>query len=162
MIAVATVVNLFVSIGLWITTRDSVDVARHVFEAANRPYIGIEGIFVHNDSQKKDLSITVVIKNWGTVPGEKATIEWEVMLDGNAQPGTKVPDKAKTLFPGGILTLAASMGASNYERIINHQTGVTVKVSASYEGPGPKTYRYCEISRYEPDTNAFMNLGTCE
>jgi hypothetical protein len=43
-IAVATVVNLIVSGGLWRTTVKSLQVTRDVFFAANRPYVGIEAM----------------------------------------------------------------------------------------------------------------------
>lgn len=75
-IAIATVVNVVVSAGLWKATRNSVEIARRVYEATNRPYIGTERIDLTNDTAHRVLDIAIVLKNYGTVPGDILPGDW--------------------------------------------------------------------------------------
>ena len=161
-IAFATVVNLGVSAGLWLSTRESVDVARQVFEAANRPYVGLESVGIIDDADKKTLSLTGVVKNFGTVQAEKAEVKWELLLNRIVQPSEGVPSKPFTLFPGGKTHLAAQVGPYIYEQVMKGQTTLMFILRASYNGPGDKTYQYCVNERYDPNFNAFMDLGDCD
>lgn len=161
-IAIATVVNLVVSIGLWISTKDSVDIARHVFESANRPYIGIQGITVINNKPDKTMNITAAIKNFGTVPGEKPDVGWDVILDGNSLASENIPDKSSTFNPGTEVYLVASFRGMQYEKITGGQMILSIIIHSSYDGPDNKNYRYCEKQRYDPQINAFLNLGSCD
>lgn len=120
-IAIATVVNLGVSFGLWWSTRDSVDVARHVFEAANRPYVGLEQFATPNDRDKKTLNITAAIKNFGTAPAEKTEVKWEISLNGTVQKAKGTPANPATLMPGATIYL------------IPHGTFCAEGIRATYE-----------------------------
>jgi hypothetical protein len=161
-IAIATVVNLGVSVGLWLSTRDSVEVARHVFETANRPYVGTETVFGVIDRDKHILNFTAQVKNSGTVPAENTDIAWEVSLNGIAQPGIGVPSNPSILFPNDHVSLHGGAFNDQFDKIMNGQITLTIVLRASYNGPSNKTYQYCNKHRYEPSINLFMNLGVCD
>jgi hypothetical protein len=81
-IAVATGVNVLATLLLWTATKSSVDIARRVFEAANRPYVGIEGIATHKYPSARKLEIDCALKNFGTAPAEEEDSEMTPYLNG--------------------------------------------------------------------------------
>ncbi len=161
-IAAATVVNLLVSAGLWYATARTATIAEHAFEAANRPYVGVESIIALVDRTKKELNVTAIIKNFGSVPAEESTIRWEILMNGVAQPQTAVPDKPLTLFPTEISRLHAFCPDPFFGQIMAGTATLEIIVRAVYYGPGKKSYIYHEKSQYEPVRNVFSNLGRVE
>ena len=116
-IASATVVNLFVSCGLWISTKDSVDVTRAIFETANRPYVGLQGVGIVPDSDKSGgVSIVETIRNFGTVPAYNFDATWEVSLGGEVLPGTRVPQNRSTLSPGNSVSLPGHLNGPTFNK----------------------------------------------
>ena len=162
-IALATVVNLFVSIGLWVSTKDSVDVARNVFEAANRPYVGLDAFNVKNDREKKNIYFAAEVKNFGTSPAEQADVRWEMLFNGVIQPSTGIPANMSTLFPSQQpRVLYAGIGTKSYEYIMSRQITLTFILRASYNGPADKSYRYCNKGQYDPHIDKILDLGACD
>src|ERR1022692_2479639 len=79
-IAAATVLNVFASLALWISTRSSVGIARLVFEAANRPYLGLDSWTIRNDPVQKTLDFEANMKNFGTAAAEEEISERGIPL----------------------------------------------------------------------------------
>lgn len=162
-IASATVVNLFVSCGLWISTKDSVDVARTTLETANRPYVGLQGVGVVPDPDKGGgVSIVVNIKNFGTVPAYYFNATWEVSLSGDVLPPQTVPYNPSTLQPGDSVTLAGHIDGPTFAKVLNGERTLIIISRSSYKGPTNKDYQYCEKSQYHRNFSRFMNLGFCD
>lgn len=162
-IAIATVVNLVVSFGLWLSTKDSVEVATHVFEAANRPYVGLDSFSVRNNREKKNIHFIAEVKNFGTAPAEQADIRWEMLFNGVIQPSTGIPANASTLFPSQQPRgMYAGIGTQTYEQIMSRQITLTFILRASYNGPADKSYRYCNKGQYDPQIDKILDLGTCD
>src|SRR5271157_5451488 len=86
-IAVATVVNVVVAFFQWIAARNSAETAKRIFEAGNRPYVGVESIVCLKDETKQYLSIFAIIKNFGTATAENCDFGWRLYIDGNLLPG---------------------------------------------------------------------------
>jgi hypothetical protein len=156
-IAAATVVNLFVSVGLYISTARSANTARKVFEAANRPYLGVNAVNARFDSN--GVEITLSVRNYGTAPAEESDVDWDVMLNGAPQFGITVRRKPTTLFPGEEVDLRADIGPEAIPQIINGNLALTLVVRASYKGPDERSFKYTESGRYNPKRNAFILLG---
>jgi hypothetical protein len=164
-IAIATVVNLLVSAGLWIATRDSVNIARSVFEGANRPYIGIENIVISPFIEQgvgKNIQFIIIWKNFGTATAEEAKVNWKVLINGIQQPTIKVPDRPSSLFPSATVHLRGSVGNENADPILKGKMILQIILSASYSGPSNNKYTYCEKTQYNHLTGTFINLGRCE
>lgn len=161
-IAAATVVNLLVSAGLWYATARTATIAEHAFEAANRPYVGVESLIPGMDQTKRQLNITPILKNFGTVPAEELVLSWEVFLNDVAQPTTRLPDKPSTLFPTETARLHAVFAEPTYGQILAGTVTLDVIITAVYKGPGNKSYVYKEKSQYDPLRNVFFNLGRIE
>jgi hypothetical protein len=133
-IAFATVINLMISVGLWIATKQSVDVARHVFQTANRPYIGTETIATNRNRQSKNLHIIASMKNYGTVPSEETELDWQVLLNGMDQPMTKIPVRPSVIMPGESVHFPGAIGPNQFDGIMNEQTVLQLILFGSYNG----------------------------
>lgn len=160
-IAVATVVNLLVTIAFWRVTKESVDVAKKSLEIGNRPYVGVTWIDLHPNLNAQTLTFTPIVKNTGSVPAEKLTLSWDVFLNGISQPLQSVPAKPMMLFPNEITRLHATLGAPTFGLVMAGTAILEFTVKAEYELPQGDTCTYCQKYRYEPNLNVCMNLGHC-
>jgi hypothetical protein len=160
--ALTTVANLIVSAMLWVTTNESVNIARSMYEAGNRPYLGVEGIGTGRDDSKKFLNFRAAIKNFGSAPAEETDLQWDVLLNGASMGGLSIPAKTSSIMPGNTVFLTGHIGVENFNDVISKRSVLQALVYASYKGPNGKGYAYCERSQYEPDVNSFMNLGSCQ
>ena len=157
-IAVATVVNVFVALFQWMAARSSAETAKRIFEAGNRPYVGVESIVCVKDEAKQYLNIFAIIRNFGTATAENCDFGWRLYVDGNLLSGTEIPANPTFLFP----TLAHHLRAvlyKSYPRISNGSSILEIVVRFSYKWQPDKSHIYVEKYRYEHSQNAFLGLG---
>ena len=148
-------------------------IARDTFNAANRPYVGINGMavvytpsVVTNSEQVNEmpnnetvaLSFRVEIKNFGPVPAMEETDDWKVFIDGIEQPKTKVADSPRTVFPGQLLYLSGTIGGGDFQAIQSGGKKLVIDVWEDYTGAAGH-YKSCEREQYAPNYRAFFNLG---
>ncbi len=165
-IAFATGVNLLVSAGLWLATKESVNVARSIFETAHRPYIGTESVtgkVVHSEENPKirNLFIQASFKNFGTAPAQEADFGAVLLVNGIAQETIASPSLPTIFFPSSIRAIDAFIGWRDIDQVLNGQIKVHVVTSAVYRGPNGKD-TYCEKFEYDHRRNAFASLGICD
>ncbi|HUQ15692.1 MAG TPA: hypothetical protein VM094_06525 [Gemmatimonadales bacterium] len=161
-IAGAALVNLLVSAGLFWATYRTATIAQQVFLAAHRPYVGISSLDLVPDTSKHTLTMTAVLKNYGTAPAEEFDSRYEPFLNGVREPTGGVPDKPSTLFPGQMTKLTGLMREPSYSQISEGTATLEIIFRVSYKGPGNKPYSYNEKQRYDRAVGAFMNLGPPE
>src|SRR5688500_15495334 len=108
-IAVATVVNLLVSVGLWVEISKAVDVTSQIYLAANLPYLGLNTYDVV--MQNNAIIVSAAIKNFGTAPAIQADIRTSMSVDGTVAEGIG-GDEAKplTIFPTMMIRRAWIIG----------------------------------------------------
>lgn len=148
-------------------------IAHDTYVAANRPYVGVEGIIIDFGSSKnRDMSIkkptnetdffnfTTQIKNYGPVPGTNYVSSRKVYLGEKSQPIQTIPERSQTIFPGQIFQLPGFIGTKDYHAIINGDTLLVEEVTIDYDGPHGHTH-YCEKLQYAPKYGSFITLGEC-
>jgi hypothetical protein len=148
-------------------------VARDTFDAANRPYIGVNGIGVEflqhqvtnagqispvPTAETTALAFRVEIKNFGPVPGTNSKLTWRVFLDGIELPQTKVPDSRQTIFPGESVFLTGNTSEVDYAAVQSGGKTLAIDVWVDYFGPSGH-YTECQRSQYRPQLAGFFNLG---
>ncbi len=144
-IAVATIVNLLVAIFMWRVTKESTGVTKSIFEAANRPYVGIPRVKVEKDDAAKKLNFAVEIKNFGSVPANEFDSNWDVWIDGVSQPQTKFPDKPSVLFPqASVFRVGLIADPMVYSSIVTGKSALEFVVEVRYKGVTQKEYYYRE------------------
>ncbi len=156
-------------------SRQTLQVARDTFNAANRPYVGVAGFGIshtkrnaagefetvpHQDKDTHWLNITADIKNFGPVPGTNFRSNWNVFMDGIEQKATKTIDKPTTIFPTQVVHLAGQVGSNDYPYIMNGRKILTVEVTVEYDGPAGR-YKDCYKGQFGPEVNNFYRLGPC-
>ncbi len=159
-IAGATVVNVFVSLFLWRATHNSAEIARQVFEAANRPYLGPENIRPTRDDLSRTLRLVATIKNFGTATAEDALLVWTAYLDGIEATLPGFPDKPTAIFPGQSAEKLALFFGPTYDSIVTGKAELILKIQLRYKGPA-HSYAYCEKFRFVPPLNSCVHLGQC-
>src|SRR5437016_3257448 len=92
-VAVSTVAYVFVSILLWRVTKKSAQTTQSIFEAANRPYIGI--FRLTTECMDGMFRIQVDSKNFGSVPARNVRCDIEYVLNGTVLPN---PDYSKEII----------------------------------------------------------------
>lgn len=157
-IAVATVVNVFVALFQWIAARSSAETAKRIFEAGNRPYVGVKSIFCIKDEAKQCLSIFAVIKNFGTSTAENCDFRWSLYVDGVLLAGKAIPANPTFLFPTLKHHLRAVL-VESYPHVVSGGSILEVVVHFSYKWQPHKSHVYEEKYRYEHTQNAFIGLG---
>jgi hypothetical protein len=156
--AVATVVNVIVACYQWRAARNSAETTRMIFEAGNRPYVGLESLVCIKNETEQSLSIFAVIKNFGTATAENCEFGWSLYISGSPLSGTGVPANTTSLFPGLAHHLRANIRQS-YSQITSGMSSLEIVVSLSYTWQPQKSHIYKEKYRYEHSQNAFMGLG---
>lgn len=159
-IAVATVVNVGVAWFQWKAASKSAIVAQQVFEAANRPYVGLEG-FKITEPALNSLNIEATIKNFGTASAEAFDCSWDVYIGGILQPAIDLgsPSNTMLLFPGLRSHLKGDLRGTAYTQVIQQHKPLEIIVRVSYNWQPGKTCTYNEKHRYDPTNNAFISLG---
>jgi hypothetical protein len=168
-------VIIYAGLTFWLgcLTHQLVSISQDTFNAANRPYIGINGISVlylprdvTNAGQLSQmptgettrLAFKVEIKNIGPVPGTNETQGWRVFIDGIEQLMTKVTSSPVTFFPGELTYLSATIDERDYSAIQSGTKKLVIDVWVDYDGPAGH-YKDCERQQYEPGIRAFYDLG---
>lgn len=152
----------------------NLQVARDTFNAANRPYVGVNevdvapvgkqptGKPVMSGTKTKETNALVFraqIKNFGPVPGTNFLARWRIFVAGVQRLGQKkVPDLPSTIFPSQSFYLKGGITGPDYPAIISGEKTLTIEVTVEYDGPSGH-YKECNKNQYAPDINAFLNLG---
>lgn len=154
----------------------SADIARDAFKASNRPYVGVgtiiikylsadvSGVITFYDRpvrQAVNMDFSIETKNYGTVPALEFEGEWKVWFDGIEVPGSKVPDRPSTLFPGQSIFTADQIGTDKYADMIASRKILEFEANISYRDASAR-YSECSRHRFAPNVNGFMDLGACE
>lgn len=181
-IAVATVAYVIIAGRTLNTIRNQLDaitesnrIARDTFDAANRPYIGVEDIatvhsrldhgkWIHGRDRTPDsvdMTFTIRLKNFGSVPATNAHGYYRLFFGGKEVKGSGAAGTGTaTMYPGVGYNLVGEVGTANYSAVISGQNTLEAWCIISYEWPGHK-YGECTREVYDPTFNTFSNLGSC-
>jgi len=155
-------------------TRNLVIISQKTFNAANRPYIGVntfttqyawesdDGNFhvTSTPTTKSDrMDFIAEIKNFGPVPGTNYSGNWRVFVGDKEMVGNKkIPDQGITFFPGEMLYLRAGLRGADYQDIMRGNKRLTIDVLIEYDGPSGH-YKECQKNQFQEQR--FIDLGTC-
>jgi hypothetical protein len=155
--------------------RNANQISMDIFNAGNRPYLGLSNIdvvHVGTDSSGKEVSgphptkdtsrmdFRVNVKNFGTVPARNCKMESIVSIDGKTRPVVKIPDSPSTQFPTQSSGMPGGIGGPIYKAVMSGQSVLEIRLSLYYEWPGHHQAE-CDIERYDPFVDLFLNLGPC-
>jgi hypothetical protein len=182
-IAIATVTYAFIASqtlttmgGQLSAISESNKISRDTFDAANRPYVGVNSVIITHigfDAKKESFTRTVrthetiimfvrfEFKNFGTVPALNVRNELRVFLDGVEYLGKpKIPDTPSSVFPGQTVSLGTTIGTKDYGSVTSGKRKLEIQASIYYEWPG-RHQAECNKGQYDPTMNVFLNLGAC-
>ncbi|MCL4705361.1 hypothetical protein KJ068_09390 [bacterium] len=171
-IAFATVVNALVAYFMWGTAQDSVKLTQEslkltgksiiltedIFKASHRPFVG--GLArVKADNVEKCIIINIDCKNYGNVPAKKMEVNWEITINGNLQPMTKIPDEPAILFPASTHTFAGQVCENMFSLITDGSSILEITLDIEYEGVSNEKYHTFQKFRYNHLVDRFMDMG---
>ena len=157
-IAAATCLNVVVAGFQWDAMRKSARIALKAFETGSRPYIGITGISFGSDD-KRTAQLRITFENFGTIPADECSLDWDVYLNAVLQPITKVSANPAMLPPHVPQSLLGTMDYASFAGIMSGTITLEIIVHVSYNWAERKAYAYKEKQRYDHAQRAFMNLG---
>ncbi len=155
-------------------TQDSVKVARDIYNAANRPYVGVASLvptfMVLGPADTKEsvktieeatfMRVSATYKNFGTVPAANFTIRYQPLVDGKPLGGVGIPAKPSTLFPTEEKYLSGEIDPETFGAIRNGTKTLDIDIQIDYDWPASKGEHTC--SRYQLITpeGVFARLGS--
>lgn len=169
------VVAAYTTVTFWqgCSSRDLEIIANKTFEAANRPYVGINGVGVNHigknasgdivvsQTRTKEtvaLNVTPQIKNFGPVSGTNFRGNWRVFIAGVEQPHWNIPNRPTTIFPSQVIYITGQVRPPEYPGVMSGEKVLAFEMTIEYDGPSSH-YRECNRFQYDPPTNSFFNLG---
>lgn len=151
-----------------------VKIAKDTFNAANRPYIGIDRIDMisskrgddgkfypvnQNNPSANAFEFRIFIKNFGPVPGTNYRGEWEAFVGGVANKGKDISFNPTTIFPGQTIYMSGQGSGSYYSDVMLGTKSLVIEVKLEYDGPSGH-YKECVKSQYIPELRVFGSIGT--
>jgi len=160
-IAGAAVLNFFVTRRLWEATKRTAEIARLVFEAGERPHVGISSIGVKNNQKDKILSFSVRLQNFGKIPATQMKASWEDFKIGDL-PITrenKYPEnEGAVVFPGVVKTKSESVKDKAYDAIFQGIAKLQFSILITYLGSRGDKYWTREVLVFDPKLKLFVPL----
>jgi hypothetical protein len=157
-IAGATCLNVVIAGFQWDAMRRSAKIALKAFESGTRPFIGVTS-FSFGSEDHKTAQLKITFENFGTIPADEFSLEWDVYLNAKLLPNTKVSANPTMLLPHVPQSLLGAMDYTVFTAITQGTTPLEIIVHVSYTWGENKTHTYNEKHRYDPEQRAFMNLG---
>jgi hypothetical protein len=171
-VAIATVVNVIATLLLWLTTKESVNVTKEMFEASHRPYVHISEIEMRGPDDddddgdlgdeaddpalRKELCFNVVFNNVGSVPAHDVVANMQLVVDGLIMPNIELEDKPiAVLFPNEEkYTTIVADDPKDIEQI-QKAKALSLIIKCTYKGVAEKQYSYEEKAIYDEDDGEF-------
>lgn len=149
-------------------------ISKATYEAAERPYVGVNGFAVNYSpdkitdpkqvgpvptSETTRVAFRAEIKNFGPVPGTEFQPDWKAFLNGvEIISRPKIPDYPSIIFPSESVYLSGEIFGKDYSAVQAGEKTLTIQILIKYSGPSG-TYKSCEKAQYVPDMSAVANLG---
>jgi hypothetical protein len=137
--------------------QQQIDISKKVFEASERPYLGVEQITYTKDEPSKAIHATAFLKNFGVNPAERVEIDYLSFVNGQAV-GVYGGDDRVIIFPGGLRYLHADFNGIDVATF--DVANLFIRVHATYRWQ-QKKYDYCEDWRYFPKAQKFEEVEAC-
>jgi hypothetical protein len=167
-IAIATVVNISISKGMWEVTKENTEISRKVFEASFRPYVGApKALALRTKNEKGEylraLTVEMEIKNFGQVPAYNfEVITWRGLLDGIETHETSglggLGVKPTLLLPASSRFVHVFVRGDPYSKVVSGQARLEIELELQYTDPAGKNYRYRTKRVYDYTRRRFVTI----
>jgi hypothetical protein len=145
-VAIFTVVSVVVSAFMWSATRKQAQISREIFEAAHRPYVGVDNVnaFIYPGRNGTTLQIGITTKNSGSVPARHIVVMWSVSLLGQDVPREPHVDQAIVLLPeqSRVINTSHLLSGEMYTAFRLPDSLVEIVATIKYKGVTEKDYNY--------------------
>ena len=153
--AVATVAYVVVSVLLWLATKRTADLTHQMFEATQRPYLGIEATNLTQLMYVKPMSTwrcDLIIKNFGNAPAVDVRINWRIEITGSVNIRQNPSEPAMSLQPQQEQRFVCEFKEeSNLFEELSHDAAIFhVYTELHYKGLAGNQYRYYEKCLFDP------------
>lgn len=164
-IMIATVVNVIVAKYQWqamtnsvSVSKESVEISRKVFEAANRPYVAVEDIEVQRNEDAKNLRIRTTFKNFGSIPAYETILLGDVYL-GNEVQEFKNLSKPLTLMPGSSISVASDLSSEWTAQVMTKRKDLLITATVFYRDT-VRPHTHCQNFVVRGDLS-IISMGDC-
>ena len=166
-IAVATVLYLIATVLLWLTTRQSVNLTKIIFEASHRPYVDIEverkksENVEEEEEEEEEIVFQLTFENVGGVPAHNLQYSVRVIVDGVVLPMAELAEEPFTvLYPSKKSYAFVSTDDPSHMEAINNAGTLLLHLKCTYNGATGQQYCYEDKARYDKDDGGFYTSAT--
>lgn len=136
-----------------IATWRTATIATALYEAAERPYMGVASVALNRD-RPGDPRVRLEYKNFGSVAAEGVVMFRRMSIDGRFVTGQTRRKVAGIISPQSPHHLFMHLSPASYDAIVSGRSTLRVEVGATYQGYHGNLC-YLERFVYEPDEDLF-------
>jgi hypothetical protein len=142
---IVTVAYTIVTILIWHSTRQSINLTRRIFEDSHRPYVCVAQVQA-NAQHSGHAALCAKIESVGAVPSRNIKVNLQLSVNGKVEKEISAgPDVA--LLPDQHFTACLAFGADSMW-VFSPPNEVVVSIEITYQGMGDKTYKTQTSSSY--------------
>jgi hypothetical protein len=156
-IAAATVVYVAVSYYLLKATKRTAELTQNIFEAANRPYLGILSGAIQ--LEQGGLRLQTNIKNFGTAVAIDIESSWSAVINGKELPSLDTSKTFAVLPPQSEMGLITLLNPEEYLQLDSTGTTMELAFSLTYKSLAQKEYYYRERQVFERQAQGFIKVA---
>jgi hypothetical protein len=134
-----------------------------MFTTLNRPLLGVDVAQTYRDEAKQQLTLIIHLKNFGNMVAKNVETQFNIFVQGVAQPMTQIPYKPSIHFPQVSHLLVGGLGSAKYSGVISGQLTWEYSVDIKYSGFDGQQYFTSQRGRYIAEINTFaVTDGTAD
>jgi archaellum component FlaG (FlaF/FlaG flagellin family) len=164
-IAIATIVYVAATIKLWqetksnvTITRESLRITKETFEQSVKPIVAVPELVPLNNTDKKELTFTLRVENYGSAPAVEVNTSAKVVADGNQLRVQKHETGNLLIPPHSYIMTTIILDETDYTRALK-SARLDFSFSALYEGVADKRYQYDFEGVYYPSKGEFVGTN---
>ena len=136
-----------------------VEVSRDIFGAAERPYVGVQGIRI-DQSAPRQPHLIVEYRDFGNIPADQTIIIGQLTINGQLVPGQrKASAELGVLSPQVAHFWHRAIPPESLRPILDGKSVLSVGIEFAYRDANDRHYCYRMAFEYHPNVNDFTPAG---
>jgi hypothetical protein len=158
--AISTVINIVISAFLWVATKRQAEYMQYMYETSQRPHVGFLQSSHKIDREKKTFLYRLIFTNTGNIMAQNVFTKIEGYLNNNEIPPTEDEPKPTIMFPQSKLLRTGRVRDDHFDFMMRGASVFKLVMTTTYQGAKNTQYVCRQEIQFEPNANAFTDLGT--
>ena len=153
-IALAAIINLFISYFMWDTANKNIETTEKLFIISHRPYLGVKEIVVDKNEKEKDFWVTYILKNSGNVPAINVQYDPKIYVNEKLNITELISNKPIAVIPDDStkfkLGIGIGISPNDFSKVISGEYELEVDLGISYGGLRKEKFKTRHKGIYYP------------